>query len=370
MKFVNTLEFHKNNPDISVETYIKRKRVELSQQIRTSKKIYLDLKFWILFRDTRTKRYLDHKCADLLNIIETLVREGKAICPISSDIFWEIQKQADSGTLKSTIDLVDDLSKGITIISLPERFNLEFSSFIQTKFRRSIYSLDELVWTKIPYIMGFANPVSNAIPSELMCAMQKAFIDQIWSISLKEFFGPMVEILAPPSFVDLSNKLNIKKTEHLYDHKSFKELFLTELAGILDEYKHRSEKLIAHLFEIIMNQKFPDEETWIKFFSQSVINIVYHSFRLNRIKKELPSFHVMAKLHAATRWDKKRILRPNDIYDIHHAIDAIPYFDYFLTEHSLKEVINNKNLGFKVFSCKAISDVDTAISELSLIDSK
>lgn len=370
MEHINTIEFHKNNPDVSVETYLKRKRIKLSYEIRPSKKIYLDTKYWLLLRDARIRENIDNNILQLLHLMENLVKNGKAICPISTEIFWEIRKQSDNKTLEATVKIIDDLSKGVIILSLPERFNLEFSHFIRTKFKKSVYNLDELIWTKIPYILGFANPVSKIVSPEIMCALQKAFIDQLWVASLKDFLEPIEQItIPPPCYIDLSKTLNQKKIEHINDYKSFKQLFLTELGGILDGYREHSEDLMIYLFESIMGHKFPQRETMADIFSKYVMRIIYLNFELNKIKSELPSFHVMAKLHASTRWDEYRKIKPNDIYDIHHAIDAIPYYDYFLTEHGLKHLVSNNNLGFDVFRCKTISDIDNAISELSQISS-
>jgi hypothetical protein len=370
MKLINTFEFHKNNPSDSVEQYIKRKRVELSQEIRTSKKIYLDTNYWILLRDARTKGNVDGRIAKLLHLIEGLVKSGQAVCPISTDTFWEIQKQTDSKTLKATAHLIDDLSKGIIIISLPERFDMELIHFVRTKFKHSVYTLDEMVWSKIPYIVGFATPVSKTLSPDINIALQKTFIDQMWSVNLIDMLELQgsKNIMNPPNYDNLSNTLRQNKLKHLNDFKSFKQLFLGELSGILDIYKQRSESLMAYLFERETGIKPSKEDLKESNFSQYFANLIYHAFRLNKIKTDFPSLHVMAKLHAASRWDKNKQINSNDIYDFNHAIDAIPYYDYFLTDHSLRNLVNQKIMGFDAIShCKTISGIDDAISELSQI---
>ncbi len=243
MEYVSTFEFHKNNPSESVEKYIKRKRVELSHEIRTSKKIYLDTNYWILLRDARTKENVDGRIVKLLHLIEGLVKSGQAVCPISTDTFWEIQKQTDTKTLIATAQLIDDLSKGIIIISLPERFDMELIHFVRTKFKHSVYTPDEMVWSKIPYIVGFATPVSKTLSPDINIALQKTFIDQMWSVNLIDMLELQgsKNIMSPPNYDNLSNTLRQNKLKHLNDFKSFKQLFLGELSGILDIYKQRSE---------------------------------------------------------------------------------------------------------------------------------
>src|SRR4030042_4412186 len=120
MEHIDTLEFHKNNPGESVEKYVKRKRIELSHEISLCKKIYLDLKYWILLRDAWVRKNVEDNIIQLLHLIENLVKSGHAICPISTNTFWEIRKQTDIKTIEATVRLIDDLSRGVTILSLPE----------------------------------------------------------------------------------------------------------------------------------------------------------------------------------------------------------------------------------------------------------
>jgi len=374
MELVNTLEFHKNNPGKSVEEYVKRKRVELAHGIRLSKKIYLDTKYWILLRDARIRENVDGNILQLLYLLETLVESGLAVCPISAETFSEIFKQANIKTLKATAQIIDDLSKGITILNLFERLDLEVFHFVCTKTKKAevVYSLDELVWTKIAYVMGFVTPSSKAFSPDINCAMQKAFIDQMWVISLTDMLDQIYTRAASrkPTFMDFSQELNEGKFAHIEEQNSFKQMFLAELAGILDFYKPSFQSLMVYLYESEVGRKITADELSSDKAGQMFANLIYHAFRLNKINSELPSFRVGAGIHAAVRWDKERKYKPNDLYDFHHAIGAIPYYDYFLTEHSLRHLVSNKNLSFDtIFHCKTISDIDSAISELSQIAS-
>jgi hypothetical protein len=42
-------------------------------------------------------------------------------------------------------------------------------------------------------------------------------------------------------------------------------------------------------------------------------------------RRQLPSLHVLACLHAAFRWNKERQFEGNDFFDFHHAAAAIGY---------------------------------------------
>jgi len=374
MESVDTLEFHKNNPGESVEKYVKRKRIELSHEIRLSKKIYLDTKYWILLRDARTRKNVDDNILQLLHLIESLVGGGYAICPISDTIFSEIFKQTDINTLRATAQIIDDLSQGITLLHLFERLDLEIFHFIHTKTKNAdfVYSLNELVWTKIAYVMGFVTPSSKELSPDIDCAMQKAFIDQMWVMTLTDMLDQIYTIAESwkPIFNDFSQKLNEGKFSQIEKQHSFKQIFLEELSGILDFYKPSFQSLMVSLYESEIGQKVAEDEIASDNAGRMFANLIYHGFRLNKITSELPTFRVSAGIHTVIHWDKERKYKPNDLYDFHHAMGAIPYYDYFLTEHSLRHLLSNKNLSFDtIFHCKTISDINDAISELSQISS-
>jgi hypothetical protein len=307
MEHIDTLEFHKNNPGVSVETYVKRKRIELAHEISLSQKIYLDLKFWILLRDARIKENVDHNILKLLKLIEDLVKQGQAVCPISNDIFTEMFKQDDIKTLKATAQIIDEFSKGITILSMPERLDFELYYFVRSKLKQEIYTPDEMVWTKIAYVMGFVTPTSEAFSSDINCAMQKAFVDQMWVVPLTDMLDFLSEkaISSKSSFIDIdiSKQLNEGKFAHMNEHNSFKQMFLAELEGILDLYKPNLQSLMVHLYESEIGRKVLPDEIASDNAGEMFFKLIYNAFRFNKITMEFPSFNVFAKMHAAIRCD-------------------------------------------------------------------
>jgi hypothetical protein len=372
MKNIDTFQYHIKNPDVSVDKYIRSKRIELAHEIQLAKKIYLDTNYWILLRDARAGKVTDNNVTQLLNVLESLVAKNLAICPISNDTFSEIFKQKDDKTLKASVQIIDDISKGIAILSAKERIDLEVFHFIseKTKGSDSVYTLDELVWTKVAYVMGFSTPVSESLPPDTNCAIQKAFIDQMWIITLSDFLEQMGVGTAfqMPQVSDISQELNKGKFAHINEQKSFKQLFMSELAGILELYKQDFQNLMEYIYESDTGQSLSKDEIASDDGGRMFANLIYHAFRLNKIKSELPLFRISAGIHAAVRWDKGRKYKPNDIHDFHHATAAIPYCDYFLTEANLRHLVYDKNLKLDTyFRCKTISDISDAIKELAKI---
>ena len=374
MRNIDTLAYHIENPNVSVETYVRQKRIELAHEIKPINKIYLDTNFWVRLRDARLGRGTGNDALNLLHILEKLTAKGIAICPISSDTFAEIFKQTDFNTLGVSAQLIDDLSKGVVLLSMKERIDLEVIHFVREKSKgvEHVYTLDEMVWTKIAYVFGFCTPTSKALPPDLDCAIQKAFFDQFWVITLADRLEQMGEDVLHriPKLSDISQKLNDGKFSHADECKSFKQLFLAELSGILDVYRSDFQGLIRYLYESETGQSLNADEISSDDSGQTIANLIYHAFRLNKIKSELPSFRISAGIHAVIRWDKERKYKPTDLHDFHHAAAAIPYCDYFLTERSLGHLVQNKNLKLeKFFNCKIISDISEAIDELSRINS-
>ncbi len=77
---------------------------------------------------------------------------------------------------------------------------------------------------------------------------------------------------------------------------------------------------------------------------------------------------IAAGLHAALRWDRKRKYKRNDFNDFHHAIAAIPYCDFFLTDHGLRHLVAHKRLRFsEFFACKTLSGIADSLQALSRI---
>jgi hypothetical protein len=75
----------------------------------------------------------------------------------------------------------------------------------------------------------------------------------------------------------------------------------------------------------------------------------------------LPTLHISALCYSAMRWDKKRNLSANDIYDFQHAAAAIGYCNAFFTEKPLMNLLAQRHLGINAdFGCTVISDVEEA----------
>lgn len=76
-----------------IEQYSKAKQVALGKYIAHRKKVYLDVRFWIIARDTMLEDFTDSNSRELLHYLRQGVANKTLICPISATTFFEVMKQ-------------------------------------------------------------------------------------------------------------------------------------------------------------------------------------------------------------------------------------------------------------------------------------
>lgn len=372
MKFVDTFEKHQQEPNKPVDVYVKEKRVELGRTLLGMKKIYLDTKYWLLLRDAKLGRPSNEKQVQLLAHAEQLSTSGRYLFPICEDVFVEILKQTDPDTLKATVALIDSFSKGVSLLSGEERVRLEVFHFLESHLGSSVYSLQELVWTKVAYNLGFLSPENDSFPKDINSLIQKAFFDQMWSMSLMDIVETMSKNGARrlPVFLGYSERLNDGKFAHMYQNKTFNQMFLSEIAGMVDSYKAEFKNLFAYQFEKHHGYAPNRDEVERSDSGQKLANMIYNLFKLNKIKQELPSVRIHAGLHSAVRWDKKQKYQDNDLHDFRHAAAALGYCDYFFTEKRLCHLATQDLLKYdRLFNCKTLWRVDDVVECLKTLES-
>ena len=363
------------NPSDEVSAYVRLKRIGLAREIRTKTKIYLDTKYWAMLRDVRLERSTSNAISELLARLESLVSDGKAICPLNADIYFEILKQNDPHTLKASVQLMDDLSDGICLAPMTERIPTEVFHLLESIRLGSdgVFRLDELMWTKAAYIIGFVTPDCYLLEREDNLKIQKAFADHMWTLRLMDYLNTMgVDKAAarPSSFPDISSQLNEGKMSNLDEHKSFKSLFLCEMQGVLDVHKTEFASLMHYRYERDTGQAITEQDKASDNSGQLIANLIYHAFRLNKVPSgALPSLRIGAGLHAALRWDRNRTYKANDLFDFRHAEAAMPYCDYFFTERSLWHLLQDGNLKLSdSYHCQVHYDAAAALASLSVIE--
>lgn len=143
-------------------------------------------------------------------------------------------------------------------------------------------------------------------------------------------------------------------------------MYLAELSGTIEAYT----ETIKRTFKSVIDNKakknnitIPTQDTTD---IQPVLNLIYHSFREDKMDLYLPSLDIQAMLHTKLRWNKTQRYKQGDFDDIGHATSALPYYDYFFTERSLHNMIKECKYDEK-YNCKVASNTKEVLEKLVII---
>jgi hypothetical protein len=182
------------------------------------------------------------------------VKSGKVFCPISETVFLELLKQSDPSSRLRTAKLIDDLSLGVSLLSQRERVATELAHFLYSYSAQNgteLYPLRHLVWTKLPYVLGFLHPTETALDARTQLAIQKAFFDEMWTIELTQMIEKRGDGPLPfdSRLNDIANKLNIGNAEHAAEIRSFQQALKNELSGVADLCADTAADIMAEIAE-------------------------------------------------------------------------------------------------------------------------
>lgn len=372
MEIADAFDKHRSEPDKSLDAYLKERLLLMGQSVAHRHKVYLDTKYWLLLRDFAMGKLHDESIGRLSRLLHQGVSEAQLVCPISASTFMEISAQSDPETLRCSAQLIDTLSCGISALAWDERLRLELLYFLHryTHGEDSCHSPHLLVWTKLVYTLGFTAPCNTPFQPHEELVMQKAFLDHMWSVSLAD----MIRVMGIDGFHQkprpsrIAENLNQGKFAHAHENRTFQQMFLSELGGLLDGLKPFLRDAAIHWYAAETGNRPTAEELASSNDSQTLANMIYNLFRLGRLHTELPVIRIPATLHAAVRYDLSRRYKPTDMHDFHHAEVALPYCDTFLTEKSLKHLLTRSDLGLdRLYNCRVICDPREAVTAIERV---
>ncbi|HEV7248838.1 MAG TPA: hypothetical protein VGN93_17820 [Shinella sp.] len=363
----NTFDYHRANPQISLDKYVSAKTAELGKSLESRKAIYLDMNFWIDLQKADQSHDTSSRHSELLRLVSEAVAGGSVFCPISESIFLELLKQTDLNSRVQTASLIDRLSLGTTLVDPETRVIIELTHLARTSISETTLSqLRHLVWTKLPHVLGVAHPVPSGFDEPTLLVVQKAFFDHLWDFPLEEIMRltPNIPDAHQLKLKDATDMLNTGIAQHAKTIANFQQALDAELLGMAD-------LLSAKLLQIL--PPFPPEVSDAASgvlddsSRNGALGLLYSALKSNKeIRKRLPTVYVHACLHAAIRWDKHRRLKGNDLYDFNHASAALSYCDAFFTEGPLKSLLSARNIALdKEFDCRIISNASEAITYIS-----
>jgi hypothetical protein len=349
---------------MSIERHSRARQIELGQSLANRQKIYLDARFWIIARDTALGVCTEPAARKLLHHLRRGVANGRLVCPISASMFLELLKQPYSpGRRIGTAQLIDELSLGVCMNPSHVVRGTEIHAFLlSAKGDTDLHPMQELIWTKVAYVLGDTYPSLAALSPAEELKIQKSFFDHLWNCSLSEMVAIMGKEIPPSdAFAELSRDTNEKNAQHQDELRSFAQTYDIELRGMIEVAGEIAADVLDHLIEKEAGRPVPPTPEQRSSSVNACRNLLYHAFKKPEARNALRSLHIGASIHAAMRWDKKRKFKPNDYYDFEHATAALSYCDIFLTEGPLHDLVTRPQVNLEaVNGCRVFSDIDAA----------
>lgn len=369
-KYVEAINTHHATPHIPIDAYTKRRQIELGQSLDGRLALYLDQKYWIALRKAEAGGGNASE-NELLQLLRELARISKVFCPISESVLLELMKQEDLQSRLRTAQMIDDLSSGVSLISYDTRAGTELAHLIYSHAvdPATLHPLRHLMWLKSSFALGIAHPsLSGDAGTQL--AVQKAFFDLMWSMSLTDLIKTAGRMPPPEPLSDLAANLNAGSAAHAEDIRSFAQAYVAESRGAADVFAETAmnigRELSAKHGEAV---PAPASDEWAK-QKRMWEYLLFQLLQKESERTKLPSIHVHASLHAAFRWNKTRQFVANDFYDFFHASAALACCQAFFTDNSLHAVITAKHVALdKAYDCRVIADMSEAIAYLRALRS-
>lgn len=352
-------------PDI--ETYSNEFKIRIGETILKKHRLYLDTRYWIYMRDVLLGKATPVQ-VKIYEKLSDLVKKEIVICPLSPHVFIELMNIGDKEKRLNTAQVMDELSQQICFISPLDIVGQELLSFVrncQAKAEgRPLFNPAKYVFTKVAFVMGDSYPPVDGIPVQQVNDIRVQFFDHLSEFTLVGMLNSMKNF--PPLWdrKSLILRLNQGKDDN-QDWKFFHEVFMHEIAGVIDVVKDDIEKLWIYLYEndaggFITLEGIRNSES-----VRLLQNMIYNAFDQNKVNKELPFFHINASLHALIRYNKEQRYKKNDLIDFSHVAWALSYCNYFFTERRLCDWICSDLLKLdKIYGTKVLWKEEDVLNTL------
>jgi hypothetical protein len=349
----------------AMQSYVRAKQLELAATLAERKAVYLDVKFWIILRDVAMGERNAAREKELLLLLRDLVHRGVIFCPISDTVFIELLKKTDLRRRQVVADLIDEMSLGVSLIPFDMRGNTELAHLLHAaRSPESVYPLEQLVWTKLAYVMGFSQPQFSCPIAAHALEIQTGFVDHMWTISLREMMDRLgtTTFLCETRFEKLAENLNAANQQHAAELRSFEQTYQTEVHGMLDVFEESTVDIVEQMVFAEHGIAPPGDPEQRREHGRQLHNLLFAALQRTETRQTLRSLHIVAMLFAYVRWNAGQRLRANDFHDYYHAAGALGYCDAFFTERSLRASITAAHMALdKQFQCNVSVSTDEAI---------
>lgn len=355
---------------MNIENHSAQFKIAVGNSVLKKKRIYLDTKYWVFMRDSALGKATPVQ-VEIHEKLKDLVKKEVAICPLSPHVFIELMNIGDKEKRLKMAEVMDELSQQICFISPLNIVGQELLSFVRNCQAKAegnpLFNPAKYVFTKVAFVMGESYPKVGGIPDEQMNDIRVQFFDHLSKFTLTGMLNTIKDSFPLWDRKNLIVHLNKGKDDNR-NWKSFHEVFLHEIAGILDVVKDEIEKLLIYLYENDAGGSITPETIHKSESARLLQDMIYNAFAQKKINKELPFLHINASLHAFTRYDKTKRFKENDLIDFSHAAWALPYCNEFLTEKPLHDWICSNLLKLdKIYGTKVLWKEEDVLNILQTI---
>lgn len=319
---------------------MRQRSTQTAAALAAKRKVYLDVRFWIVLRDVVRGKETGGDALALLDALRDGVARGAIVCPLSDSIFAELLKQEDESSRLATAVVIDELSRGATLRPIEARiFEEVFAAlrlFMKSPDQRPAA---DFVWSCPAAMIGFDEippPEGYPIPIPVV-------IDKIHSLRLVDVLNKAGANLpaASPFTREFAAQMTLDSAHHADELRSFAQTDDAETRGAVE----MALPFASAALDILARENGealaaePARDT-----TNGLLNMMHAILTKERFRHLMPTPRALASFHAAVRWDKKRQFHENDFYDFYHATAAFGYCDYLFVERSLASLAVTKHI--------------------------
>jgi hypothetical protein len=269
------------------------------------KLLFLDLNFWINLSESKDSSYERLK-ALLSNQVET----GKLICPVSPSLLMELLKRKRDTHRDTISQLMDELSKGLSLRDVDTTFRHEFEAALDGRQaeRQAAYSRFQDVFPPQVFPLPFPESITD-------------FMSGYWG-DTRGIYAAGIE----QGFSERAQQENELRRDNKLTWKMVEE---AERQGTFREMKPVILRVLRALGYPLLSRKLRD------------------------ILDSCPSFWCHYKYTTELRLHRR--VKRNDMWDFLHAAMAVPYVDCLAADGGIRHICADVLKMDKKFGTRIIS---------------
>jgi len=250
-----------------------------------------------------------------------------------------------------------------------DRSQLELAFAMNPSVQSGELQPQDLVWTKLSYVLGQNRPTSKLMSAVVNLVAQKMIFDEMWDTP----FGEMISTLDGGSIMaegyeEMAKNLNDGNARHADEIRTFGDAFDAEAKSAA--WRVREEGVLHEMIRIAQAAGLTVpamtevEKAQLVEMARRGAGLAL-ALRSPVAIDKMRTLYVTALFHASIRWDRGTNVTANDLFDLEHAAAAVGYFDLFFTERKLHARLTRKEVAADLlYGCKVASSPQVALDLL------